>query len=165
MPAQTPLRIAFAGCGAMARLHGFALSRVTVAHQIVGVQDRDLAIAREFAAQFGGEAFESLEQLLATVKPNVVHICTPAGTHFEPARLALAAGAHVYVEKPFQETSAESAQLLALARANGLTVCAGHQQLYDGAYRRLLERAPDLGTAVQVESRFTFSSAVDAITG
>ncbi len=160
-----PLRVAFVGCGAMARLHAYALQRVSVPHTIVAAHDRDVAAVTEFAREFGGQSFESLETLLAQARPHVVHVCTPAGWHFEPARAAIEAGAHVYVEKPFQETAAEAAALLELAAARGVKVCAGHQQLRDATYARLFEQAGTLGSPVHVESRFTFAPAVDPETG
>jgi len=149
----------------MARLHAYALQRVSVPHTIVAAHDRDVLAATEFAREFGGQSFESLATLLAQARPQVVHVCTPAGRHFEPARAAIEAGAHVYVEKPFQETAAEAAALLQLAAARGVKVCAGHQQLRDAAYARLFEQAGTLGSPVHVESRFTFAPAVDPETG
>jgi len=145
----------------MAKLHAYALQRVAVPHAIVAAHDFNLSAATEFAGEFGGQSFESLATLLAEARPQVVHVCTPAGCHFEPARAAIEAGAHVYVEKPFQETAAEAAALLRLAAARGVKVCAGHQQLRDAAYLRLLERASTIGSPVHVESRFTFVPALD----
>jgi predicted dehydrogenase/nucleoside-diphosphate-sugar epimerase len=161
-PARTPpLRVAFIGCGAMARLHGFALRRAVASHTVVAAHDRDFPAAAEFVREFGGRPFDSADAMLADIRPDVVHICTPAGTHFEPARAAVEAGAHVYVEKPFQDTAAQAARLLELAAAHGVKVCAGHQQLRDAAYERLLQRAATLGRPLHVESRFTFAPALD----
>jgi len=160
-----PLRVAFVGCGAMAKLHAYALQRVPVSHTIVAAQDSSSPAALEFTREFGGRAFESLETMLAQMRPQVVHVCTPAGRHFEPARAAILSGAHVYVEKPFQETATEAAAVLELAAARGVKVCAGHQQLCDTAYARLLEQATTLGALVHVESRFTFAPAADPETG
>ena len=145
----------------MARLHGFALQRVTTPHTVVAAQDRDFAAAAEFVREFGGRPFDSADAMLAETRPEIVHVCTPAGTHFEPARAAVEAGAHVYVEKPFQETATQAARLLELAAARGAKVCAGHQQLRDAAYERLLDRAATLGRPLHVESRFTFAAAFD----
>ena len=149
----------------MARLHAQALPRTAVPHTIVGAFDHDTLAAGEFVRDFGGRAYDTLARLLTEASPQIVHICTPAGRHFEPARAAIEAGAHVYVEKPFQETATEAAALLALAAARGVKVCAGHQQLYDSAYQRLKVRAGSLGKPVQVESRFNFSPSVDPETG
>ncbi|HET9387901.1 MAG TPA: Gfo/Idh/MocA family oxidoreductase [Gemmatimonadales bacterium] len=150
------MRIAFVGAGNMARLHLHALRRVRTPHRVVGVQDRDESAGRQFAALARAPSYQTLEALFADAKPELVHVCTPAGLHYEPARLALLGGAHVYVEKPFVATAREADELLDLAARRGLLICAGHQQIRDTAYRALLDQAPDLGDVVQVDSHFTF---------
>ena len=151
-----PIRVAFVGSGKMARLHLHALRRVTTPHVVVGVCDSIASAADEFAALSGSVAFSSVPELLAVARPHLVHVCTPAGMHFDPARLALESGAHVYVEKPFVETEREAQQLLDIAAKRGLLVCAGHQQVRDPAYVKLLERVGELGAIAQVDCHFTF---------
>src|SRR5881296_1264049 len=150
------MRVAFAGAGRMARLHLHALRRVRTPHFVAAVCDTSDSAAREVAALAGTQAYDSLASMLAEARPDVVHICTTAGTHFEPARQALLAGAHVYVEKPFVETVREARELLALAAKQGLLVCAGHQQVRDPAYVALLRRLPELSDIVHVDGYFTF---------
>lgn len=158
-PAQhpaRPLRVAFVGAGNMARLHLHSLRRVPTPHVVVGVHDNDTPTSQQFAALAATTSYPALDELLEVERPHVVHVCTPAGTHFEPARAALLAGAHVYVEKPFAETGREAEELLTLAAERGLLVCAGHQQLRDPAYLALSRRTPLLGDIVQMESHFAF---------
>jgi hypothetical protein len=135
------LRIAFIGTGQMAGLHLNALDRVSTAHTVVGVHDLNTAAAGAFAERAGARAYATLTALFAEARPDVAHICTPLGTHFEPARQALLAGAHVYVEKPFVETQEEAEVLFALARERGLLICAGHQLLRDPAFCSMLQQA------------------------
>src|SRR5215203_1704004 len=52
----------------------------------------------------GVTTFRSLEELLADESLQLVIVNTPNNTHFEYARLALLAGKHVLVEKPFTVT-------------------------------------------------------------
>jgi predicted dehydrogenase/nucleoside-diphosphate-sugar epimerase len=141
----------------MARLHLQALRRVSTPHAVVAVCDTQESAAQELAALAGATPYTSLPTLLGAARPHLVHVCTPAGTHFEPARAALEAGANVFVEKPFVETAREARDLLAAARTRGLIVCAGHQQVRDPAYLALMKRVPELGEIVQVDSRFTFN--------
>jgi predicted dehydrogenase/nucleoside-diphosphate-sugar epimerase len=155
MPTPT-LRVAFVGTGNMARLHLHALRRVRTPHQVCGVYDKDAGAAGEFAALAQTVSYPTLQELLLQARPTLVHVCTPAGRHFEPAREALLAGAHVYVEKPFVDTATEAEELLALAQSRHLLVCAGHQQLRDPAYVTLRRRFAELGDVVQVDSSFTF---------
>jgi predicted dehydrogenase/nucleoside-diphosphate-sugar epimerase len=151
-----PLRVAFIGAGQMAGRHLSAIGRQGVAAVVVGVHDRAQGPAEEFAAQAGTAAFPSIEALLAEARPDVVHICTPPGAHFEGARAALDAGAHVYVEKPFALTRADAGVLLDLAHSRRVRVCAGHQLLRDPAFERVCAGAAHLGGLVRVDSEFAF---------
>jgi predicted dehydrogenase/nucleoside-diphosphate-sugar epimerase len=155
-PIDRPLRVAFLGAGQMARQHVNAIRRHAVASVVVGVHDRAQGPAAEFAAQASTVAFPSTEALLAEARPDVVHICTPPRAHFEGARAALDAGAHVYVEKPFALTGDDARVLLDLARSRRVLVCAGHQLVRDHAFETLCAGAADLGALVQVDSEFAF---------
>src|SRR5207237_5772031 len=54
--------------------------------------------------------------LLRDPRLHVVHLATPNHLHFEQCRKALAAGKHVICEKPLALTSAQTAELVRLAR-------------------------------------------------
>lgn len=104
----------------------------------------------------GCVGFATPEELLATSRPDVVHICTPPSSHAPLAHLALDAGCHIYVEKPFTETTAEAQAILAKATAKGLKVCAGHQLLYEPPTRVIKQYLPAIGRVAHVESYFSF---------
>ncbi len=140
----------------MAGHHLQALSRIPTPHLVVGVHDVRAAVAQAFARRAGTQTWATVTGLLETTRPDLAHICTPAGSHFEPARQALLAGAHVYVEKPFVETREEAETLFALARERGLLMCAGHQLVRDPAFRRLMREAAALGPITLVDSYFAF---------
>ena len=143
----------------MARHHLRAVMRLTVPVTIVGVHDRASGSADEFAALAGTRAYASMAALLEETRPDVVHVCTSPGAHFEAAAAALERGAHVYVEKPFALTTGDATRLLDMARAHGRLVCAGHQLLRDRAFEALVARAGDLGPPVQIDSHFAFRPA------
>lgn len=153
---ETAIRVAFVGAGQIAGLHVQALRRVGVGHAVVGVCDANLGRARALASQVSATSYGDLATLLADARPDVVHVCTPAGMHFEPARQALVAGAHVYVEKPFVETREEAETLIHIAATRQRLVCVGHQLVRDPAFVRTLRRVPDLMPITLVDSLFTF---------
>jgi predicted dehydrogenase len=80
---------------------------------------------RETAEAFG-ERFEvpnrhdSYEALVADPEVDAVYVGTPHPMHREDALLALRAGKHVLVEKPFTMNAAEAEELVAEARERGL---------------------------------------------
>src|SRR5438045_6937651 len=140
----------------MAGHHLQALRPISTPHVVVGVHDMRSATASAFAQRAGIPSFATIADLLERSRPDIAHICTPAGTHFEPARQALDSGAHVYVEKPFVETLREAETLFALARERGLLICAGHQLLRNPAFQTLLGKASTLQPVTLLDSYYAF---------
>ena len=109
---------AIVGTGFVAALHVDALRRLGI--EVVGV----VGSSRERGAAAGlGEAYASLDELLADDRVDVVHVTTPNDLHRPQVELALEAGKHVVCEKPLALTAAESAELLARAEAVGVVHC------------------------------------------
>ncbi len=153
-----PLRIAFVGGGSMARAHARALRRLSTPVTITGVFDADDSTAEDFATTFRTTSFASIDTLLSSARPEIVHICTTAGAHFDAARKAVDAGAHVYVEKPFVENLSDANVLLALAASKNRLICAGHQLLADPVYEALRRSAREVVPFVRAESLLSFAS-------
>jgi predicted dehydrogenase len=64
-------------------------------------------------------AYGSLDELLADPAVQVVHVTSPNHAHYDQVRQILAAGRHVVCEKPLAMTSAQSAEMVAMARSSG----------------------------------------------
>jgi UDP-2-acetamido-3-amino-2,3-dideoxy-glucuronate N-acetyltransferase len=64
-------------------------------------------------------------------------IATPPATHFALAMKALAAGKHVWIEKPLALRFEEGQALVRQARAKGVVLFVDHTFLYDGAIRAI----------------------------
>ena len=98
----------------------------------------------------------SLEQLLAEPEIGIIVVATPNETHFPLAKQALGAGKHVVIDKPFAPTSAEAAELIALAESKGVLAMPFHNRRWDGDFltvKKILGRG-DLGRLVTLESHF-----------
>lgn len=154
MPQQ--LRVALLGAGKMAMQHAAAI-RLCEGAQLVAVADPAVP-PEDIKSRFGADVavFPDPDSLLATVKPDVVHIVTPPATHADLARACLEAGAHVYVEKPFALTSADAERILSLAAARGLKACAAHQVLFQESAHAFRQYLPLIGDVRHVESFFSF---------
>jgi predicted dehydrogenase len=97
---------------------------------LVGVADPLLEKAERAAATFGAErAVGSCEELLELGVDCVV-VATPHDAHFEPARLALLAGADVLVEKPMVLRADEAFELNRIAAEGGVDLHVGYTFLY-----------------------------------
>jgi predicted dehydrogenase len=68
---------------------------------------------------------------------NAVAIATSVRYHFPMAKASLEAGKHTFIEKPMAASSAECAELVALARQKGLILMVGHTFLYSPAVRKI----------------------------
>jgi predicted dehydrogenase len=79
------------------------------------------------------------DDLLADPDLDAVVIATPVVTHYELGKQALAAGKHVFVEKPPAQSSAEAEELSALAEEQGLVLMPGYLLLYHPAMDQLKE--------------------------
>ncbi len=111
-------RGALIGCGFFARNHMHGWAGIEGA-EIVAVCDRDPDKARAFATEFGAEPFTDAATMLARVRPDFVDIATTVGSHRPLVELALSHGALTICQKPFAETYADGAAMVAAAEAAG----------------------------------------------
>jgi predicted dehydrogenase len=113
------VRAAVVGTGFIGLVHVEALRRLGV--EVTGIVGSSPERVREKARSYPlPEPYESYEAMLADPRVDVVHITSPNHLHHPQAKAALEAGKHVVCEKPLGLDSAETAELLSLARASGL---------------------------------------------
>ena len=117
MPDFTQIGAAVIGTGFIGTVHVDALRRLGV--PVVGVLGSSAERGAAAAAVMGLRSFASLKQLLADPAVQVVHVTSPNVLHYPQVKQILAAGKHVICEKPLAMTSAQSAEMLALAAASG----------------------------------------------
>ena len=93
--------------------------------------ERNLA---RFSQQFPDvETTDDFDALLDGHGLDAVALATTAETHHDLARRALEAGKHCFVEKPLTLTSAEAAELVALAEQQERVLMVGHVMVYHSA--------------------------------
>lgn len=113
------------------------------------------AVSAEFAAgRYGARTwFTDHRRMLEEVRPDVVHVTTPADSHFDLAADALDAGAHVVVEKPAAVRYEEVLELLRRAQAADRLLVEDYNYLFNRPVRRLLElvRSGEAGSVLHVE--------------
>lgn len=116
---MTGLRWGILGPGRIAGL--FARDLRTVGLDLAAVGSRRVAAAQEFAATYEiARAHGSYEALVADPGVDIVYIATPHPMHADHAILALEAGKHVLVEKPFTLNAVEARRVRDAAREHGL---------------------------------------------
>ncbi|MBV1708160.1 MAG: Gfo/Idh/MocA family oxidoreductase [Hyphomicrobiales bacterium] len=113
-------RMLILGAGSMAATHARAFQsdpRV----EVVAACDVDAARAAGFAAQFGlKQSFGSLEAALAGADFSACANVTPDGVHHASTMALLAAGKHVFCEKPLADTYPLALEMTEAAEAAGV---------------------------------------------
>jgi len=121
------LRIGIIGAGVFGGFHAAKVSEANGA-KLSGIYDPDEARAAGNALKHAAQSFSALEQLFAV--SDAIIIASPAETHGAMVSAALAAGMHVYVEKPLADTGAMARSLAADATMRGLILQVGHQERF-----------------------------------
>ncbi|MDQ1056955.1 putative dehydrogenase [Arthrobacter globiformis] len=113
------IRWGILGTGFIAGLQTQDLAENGFTVQAVG--SRNAASSRAFSEKFDiPTAHASYEAFVADPDVDVVYIASPHTYHHAHALLALNAGKHVLVEKPFTINAREAQEIFALAEAKGL---------------------------------------------
>lgn len=128
-------RIAFLGCGNVARAHAKRLRR----HRSVsvGFASRDAERARDFARELRGTAYASYDDAIAAADVDAVAVVTPPSLHLPLALAALAAGKHVILEKPPLPRAADFDAVAAAAARAGRQVLVAENYYYKPVLERL----------------------------
>jgi predicted dehydrogenase len=127
---------------------------------IAAFVDIDLERARMAAAKCGvPKAFSSLEAAIQDSRPDFVSICTGLQSHYQLARLALEAGCHVLVEKPFTETYDEALDLQKLSGERHLHLSVIHNRRFYPAMQQAIQlcRSGEIGSLIHVDRKMWFT--------
>ncbi|MEZ4713348.1 MAG: Gfo/Idh/MocA family oxidoreductase [Caldilineaceae bacterium] len=113
-------KVGIIGCGNISGIYLQADKKFPIL-QTVACADLDMARARAKAEEYGIKAY-SVDELLADPEIDIVINLTIPAAHGKVAMAAIAAGKHVYSEKPLALDRAEGRKLLEMAAAKGLRV-------------------------------------------
>jgi myo-inositol 2-dehydrogenase/D-chiro-inositol 1-dehydrogenase len=109
------LRVGFSGAGFIAGVHADVLADQPDV-RIAAVHDPHPQRAAAFAAKTGAAPCATYDQLLEAV--DAVYLCSPNVYHAGQALDALAAGCHVFSEKPMATSLADAASVREAARSS-----------------------------------------------
>ncbi len=131
------------GCGMISHFHCKAIAEIAGA-SFVGCTSSRLESAQRLVESYGGTAYQTLDQMLADPRINIVTICTPSGAHLEPALAAATAGKHVIIEKPLEITLARCDAIIKACSDQGVVLSAVLPSRFQAA-SRTLKAAVDSG--------------------
>jgi predicted dehydrogenase len=127
------VRVGIVGCGVISR-HYAQNALAFESFEIVACADLDRRAAELLASEHG-LAVASVEELIADPAVDIVLNLTPPEAHVTVIRRALAAGKHVYTEKPLATTVSEAGDLVAEAERRGLRLGCAPDTFLSGPYR------------------------------
>jgi predicted dehydrogenase len=139
------IRVLVVGLGNMGLSHARAYEAVD-GFEIAGLCSRNIGEREDLGKEFPGvPQFNDFAEALATVRPDAVSINTWPDTHAAYARMALNAGAHIFIEKPLADTVAEAEDIAALAQAKGLKLVIGYILRVHPSWVKFVEVGRSLG--------------------
>ena len=142
-----PVKVGLAGCGNISGQY-LENAKAFEAFDIVACADMVAERAQEQAKKYGVSKAYGLEEVLADPEVEIVLNLTPPKAHAEVALAAIAAGKHIYTEKPLGVTREEGARVLAAAKAKGVLV-GGAPDTFLGASNQTCRKAIDDGAIGQ----------------
>lgn len=154
MSEKPALRIGLIGTGFMGKAHVFGFASVQKVFdlpyrlELHTVADVTQAAAERAAADFGfARASGDWRSLIADPEIDVIDVAAPNALHREMALAAIAAGKHVYCEKPLAPRAAEAREMAQAAQAKGVKTQVGFNYLCNPMLRlaRAMIAAGELG--------------------
>lgn len=158
------LNIGLIGSGFMGQAHADAFARAKLLYRdlpavphLYMLADATPELAAAAAARFGFERSTGDWRALVTHPAvDVVDITSPNHLHYEMAMAAIAAGKHVYCEKPLAVTVAEAEAMTAAAKAKGVKTMVAFNNIKTPAAmlaKQLIARG-DIGTPTRFRGWF-----------
>ncbi len=160
-----PVRVGVIGLGKMGVAHTAVLSMIPDC-EVVGLADHHPPLGKTVRGMgYRAPFFPSAEKLLAVARPDAVFVCAQQNAHYPLAKLALEAGAAVFVEKPLAHTLADAEALAALSAQCGLPVSCGYTLAYLPVFARAREAVAAIGELKQARSSMNLSQVFSARKG
>ncbi len=154
---MTTIKTGIIGTGFIGPAHVEALRRLGFV-EVAAVAERGDELAKAKAEQLSiPKAYGDYKKLLADPEIQVVHNCTPNHLHFAVNKEILAAKKHVVSEKPLAMTSAESRDLVRLAKEAGVVNAVDFNYRYMPLVqqaRQMCQGAGDVGRIYAVHGSY-----------
>ena len=122
------------GTGLIAELHARAIAEAEGV-RLVSVLSRSQERAAAFADRHGCTGFCAAREFFDDPRLDIVSICTPPGTHLEPALQAIASGKHAVIEKPLEITLRGCDAIIEAAGRKGVRVSGIFQSRFHDSVR------------------------------
>jgi predicted dehydrogenase len=151
-----PVKVALIGLGWWGRKMAAVLQTAGADIEIACAAEPNPAGA-EFAAASGFKHYGSDREALAHPGVEAVILATPHSAHAEQIERAVAAGKHVFCEKPLAHTRKGAEAAVQACKARGLVLGMGHERRFEPPVAQMLQaaRSGALGRLLQAEGNFS----------
>jgi predicted dehydrogenase len=126
------LKVGVIGVGSLGQHHARNYSEIKSV-ELAGVADADFSRAQEIAARHKVKAFADYRELLSAV--DAVSVVVPTSLHYDVAKVVIAAGKHLLLEKPITSTIAQAGEIVKLAEQMKVKLQVGHIERFNPAVR------------------------------
>lgn len=135
------MKYAIIGCGRISRNH--IAAALDTGLTISALCDLDHAQMKSIKEQFslGDDVAEYTiyKEMLREIKPDIVAIATPSGSHAEIGLDTLDEGAHVIIEKPMALNLVDAQRLIEKSQEKDLRLCSCHQNRFNKSIQKIRE--------------------------
>lgn len=149
------IRIGVIGCGYWGQnlVRTFSQLKGAKLAAVAELDEKRIAYLNEYYPQV--TVHRGHQTLLRDSAIDAVVVALPAAAHYAAGMEALAAGKHVFVEKPLALTAREAQEMVTLAKSRDRILMVGHTFEYNPAVRRIKEyiRAGELGEIYYIYSQ------------
>ena len=154
--ARMSLSVGVIGCGRMGQLHARVYSQMPQV-RLVGLYDADRDVALAARDKYGGEVFDTIEQMAEQVE--AVTIAVPTPFHAAVAEPLLKRKIACLIEKPIAKDVDEAKAIVRWAKESGAVVQVGHIERFNPIVRSMnkLEVQPRFIEVIRI-SPLTFRS-------
>ena len=138
-------RVGLIGCGPMGRGLITSAHQLPQLSQVNAVCDLDADIGKEVAEAVEAEYVADIESFVERDDIDAIIVAVPQFAHREAALATIAAGKHVFVEKPMAVNVDDCQAMIDAAAKQGVKLMVGQVLRYLGPFKFALDHVPDLG--------------------
>jgi predicted dehydrogenase len=158
---SSPVRLVLVGVRGFGQVHAERIARLADEGSVKLVAAVDPGVILDPPTIYGVHLYPDLSEALSAVGPvDVVIIAAPLGEHFRLAKIALAAGADVYLEKPPVASLEDFRSLVRAEQEAERVVQVGFQSLGSHALQMITEDAFGIGPPVTISAVGAWSRTV-----
>ncbi len=167
------LRIGLLGFGAMGKAHAFCVENLKFYYtdlpfdaSIRGVCTTTKEKSEMVASTYGfSVATDNEDDLIYDPEIDIIDVCTPNIYHYDTIKKALAAGKHIYCEKPLCVRAEQAKELAALAQKSGkiCTMVFNNRHIAPMLRANELIREGKIGRVLSFSAEYLHNSCTDVL--